>query len=210
MDFIKDIDKPDNLVHGTYLDNLPRIARAGGLFPPAMLPDNLKPLRYFERKQASEFPVRVQDRPHLSTVVLHTSIYDYDYSFQKGYLWDRKEFFHFYVVSDYPFRSVSRNNEELLAEGVDLTNYHQPHHYEGVEVALSNQGLPLDTFVALVVPTDQKIQYSLRQNRRIFQTRYGGKRHIMTSEEIAERATKILNLQGHIIPVFDISGKMIS
>ena len=209
MDFVTEVDKPDYLVHGTYLENLSRIVRAGGLFPSLMLPEDLKPLRYFERKPATQFPENVRERNYISTIVLHTNIYGYNYSFQKEYMWNRKELFHFYIVSNYPFRSISKDTKELGAN--DRQGHLRPYHSEGVEVALYNQGLALDTFVAFVVPTNERIRDCSYQSKRIFQSGSGDhRRHTMTCEEIAERVMKKIKAGSLTIPIFNTNGQLIS
>ncbi len=150
MDFKNDVDVAGHLVHGSYIDNLSRIIVATGVYPPNILDDELKPVVGYLRKPKILHPDK------LSVCELYTHPFGYEYSLQEQQLWGIPAF-HFIIVSNYPYRNHSKSFEQLLSEGIEPSEYSDPWHYEGNEIALKNQGLSIDTFVALVLPTDKII-----------------------------------------------------
>lgn len=214
MTSFKEIDAPGNLVHGTYLENLPRILRARGLFPSDTLPEYLKPLRSYKRRQIKKDKgARSKTRTRMiSTVVLYDNKYGYDGSLREQKLWGDPALFHFHIVSNYDFRSLSKSSSELYIEfggDFDTREYNKPYYTEDSEVALVNQGLPIETFIAFVVPTDSMIQnHTPKTLRQIFESRMGGKRHIMTAQEIAGKLSDKLSIhECDYIPIFYFNGR---
>lgn len=215
MDFEKEVDKPGNIVHGSYLENLPRILRAGGLKPSASLPDDLIPIVYYMRKRLGQVPrwIASPNCPYVSVVELFDQ-YGNKFNFRRNRLWNGDTHsFHFYIVSNHPFRDLGASFEELAEQEINPREYDKPHYYQGTEIALYRQSIPLDTFVAIVVPTDEMIIQGsqLRECGHIFQTKYGGTKHTMTAEEIATRVqAKFVTHTKRTIPIFDVNGNLLS
>lgn len=212
---LKDIDKPGYLVHGSYLENLTRILKSGGLFPRDSLPEKLKPLRFFKRKTLENDSALGNGvkRRAISSVVLHDNIYGYKGNLCEHYLWGNPALFHYHIVSNHRFREVSREISELYNEfgqDTNLDEYPNPYHVEGSEVLLINQGLGLDTFVGFVVPTNEMI-HGLRKDiqRQIFRSRFEGRYHIMSEFDIARKIRdKLKKIKRDDIPIFFFDGEM--
>ena len=202
MDFAKDVDKPGFLIHGTYIDNWPQIVRAKGLFPLSMLNEDTQPSVGFSRRPEILHPGMI------SVCELYTHPYGHRYSLREQRFWGIPAF-HFIIVSNYPYKNCSRSCSELWAEGIDHHSYDKPWHYEGNEIALVNQGLSLDTFVALVLPTDEIIQEisELKKYRHIFT--YGEDNHRMTSKEIVDKIQDALKKDEIELPLFDLEGNLL-
>jgi len=215
MTTFKEVDAPGNLEHGTYLENFPRILRAKGLFPANSLPEDLRPLRTFRRKRIEQDEAAGSKKGMISTVVLYENRWGYRQSIKEQVLWGDPALFHFHIVSNYDFRNLSKSSDELYAEhgfDLDLREFTDPYYTEDSEVALVNQGLPVNTFVGLVVPTDKMIQHHKPKTlRHIFESRSGGRRHIMTAEEIAGKLSDKLSIHGYdCIPLFYFNGRKYS
>ncbi|MBR9704745.1 hypothetical protein GOV12_04995 [Candidatus Pacearchaeota archaeon] len=212
---LKDIDKPGYLVHGSYLENLSRILKAGGLFPRDSLPERLKPLRFFRRKTLSEDRVgRNGDKNRaISSVVLHDNIYGYKGNLCEPYLWGNPALFHYYIVSNHRFREKSKESIELyqrFGPDLNLLDYPEPYYVEGSEILLVNQGLELDTFVGFVVPTDEMIR-SLddKSQKKIFKSISNGSHKIMSEFDIARKIMdKLKKSKRDDIPIFFFDGDM--
>jgi hypothetical protein len=158
MDFTNDVDVEGYLIHASFTENLPHILAANGLFPANMLDDEKKPSVGYMRKH------RIFDPDSLSVCELYSHPYGYRYSLQEQSLWGAPSF-HFIAVSDYPYREKSKPYSQLLSEKIDPSEYNDPWHYEGNEIALRNQGLATDTFIAFVLPTDDIIEWVSKLHR---------------------------------------------
>ncbi len=196
MDF-KDADKAGNLIHGGYVDNLHKIFLAGGAYPSNMLKEGTKPVVGYLRGPVIWHPDK------LSVCELYTHPYGCKYSLQEQRLWGNPVF-HFTIVSNYPYREHSKSFEQLLSEGLESSEYGKPWYYDGEEIALKNQGLSLDTFVAFVLPHDELIEGISRISRysHIFENL--GKR--LSMERIRGMIQNELKLVKLSIPIFDVGG----
>lgn len=206
VDFSKDMNAPRNLVHGTYLENLPGILRAGGLFPLLMLNDEDYPLVGFNRKP--EFT----NTNGISVIELHTQPHGYRYSLEDGELWGNYKF-HFSLVLDYPYRAFSRSDEDLRAEGFTPKNYPGPYHQYCSELYLVNQGVSLGNLRGILVPTDELIDYAFyrsrnnKVNRAIFSDEEGNP---FSSRKIASRVVNTFkSFEMNNPPIFDLFGNRI-
>lgn len=202
---LADIDQPDYLVHGSYLDNLTRILKAGGLFPPKMLSEDAQPLVVNRRRKAAEMAARPvgyrPDFPSLATTPLHDV---YECSLVSG---NFNHVYHFFMVSNFPYKTEGGVSIEHMAD----ENEPAFENARGDHVFLFNQGLLLDTMVGIVIPTDSRLQQSHKDLSRshwpnTFLSYRGGRKHVLTTLEIAERVHEKLERYNQKIPIFDFSG----
>lgn len=202
IDFESDVDKAGNIVHGTYLENLPSIVEHGGLFPVFMLkPESKRPVG-FGRKD------RLWNKGGISCIELYTHPWGYRYSLSEEIMWGPPQKFHFHIVSNYPYRELGLSQEELNVGGIvpREDGYEKPWYITGNEIVLMNQVVPLETFVAAVVPSDPMIDitFKTRRSRDLFL--YEGEK--LNAEKIAEKIREGFEKgKKPILPIFSFSGE---